>query len=272
MLIKYKINTYITPNGENICIFDVSPKIVLTSYEDWNDFGKWFAPKYYAFTKCPLPADSAILADLPDDKLEKLKSIYRYIQKEISTKDEAAFLPLQTPEVTLKTAGGNIADKNVLLACALEKVGIKSYSMLISSVNNGQISVDIPAACAFNHIITYVPKQEGIPQALYLDSSTKFTDYNNLTFQLQSTNALIVEDSGKTELVSTPVIDASLNSMVEDYKVVIDNIGRAEVSLKQEISGSFAEYFRTQLAQREFDSQDLKKEYFYQIQKLCGIV
>ena len=252
---------------ENICIFDVSPKIVLTSYDDWNDFGKWFAPKYYAFTKCVLPADCAILADLPDDKLEKLKAIYRYMQKNISTKENVTFLPLQTPDVTLKNAGGNIADKNVLLACALEKVGIKSYPMLLSSVNNGQISADIPAACAFNHIITYVPKQDGIPQALYLDSSTKFTDYNNLTFQLQSTNALIVEDSGKTELVSTPVIDATLNCMVEDYKVIIDNIGCAKVNLTQEISGSFAEYFRTQLAQRESDSQDLKQEYFYQIQK-----
>lgn len=252
---------------ENICIFDISPKIVLTSYEDWNDFGKWFAPKYYAFTKCILPADCAILADLPDDKLEKLKAIYRYMQKNISTKENVTFLPLQTPDVTLKIGSGNIADKNVLLACALEKVGIKSYPMLLSSVNNGQISADIPAACAFNHIITYVPKQDGIPQALYLDSSTKFTDYNNLTFQLQSTNALIVEDSGKTELVSTPVIDAALNCMVEDYKVVIDNIGCAKVNLTQEISGSFAEYFRTQLAQSESDSQNMKQEYFYQIQK-----
>ncbi len=252
---------------ENICIFDISPKIVLTSYEDWNDFGKWFAPKYYAFTKCILPADCAILADLPDDKLEKLKAIYRYMQKNISTKENVTFLPLQTPDVTLKIGGGNIADKNVLLACALEKVGIKSYPMLLSSINNGQVSADIPAACAFNHIITYVPKQDGIPQALYLDSSTKFTDYNNLTFQLQSTNALIVEDSGKTELVSTPVIDAALNCMVEDYKVVIDNIGCAKVNLTQEISGSFAEYFRTQLAQSESDSQNMKQEYFYQIQK-----
>ncbi|MBO5288186.1 MAG: tetratricopeptide repeat protein [Spirochaetales bacterium] len=252
---------------ENICIFDVSPKIVLTSYNEWNDFGKWFAPRYNSFAKSPLPENSPILVDLPDDKLEQLKNIYRYIQKNISNQGESTFLPLQTPEITLKNNSGNIADKNALLSGALSKVGIKSYPMMISSINNGQIDVEMPAPCAFNHMITYVPAQNGIPQTLYLDPSTKFTAYDNLTFQLQSTNALIIDDEGKAEVVSTPIIDATLNSMTEDYKVIIDHIGGAKVNLVQEITGSFAEYFRTQLAEKNSDAQSIKEDYFYRIQK-----
>lgn len=252
---------------ENICIFDISPKIILTSYTDWNDFGKWFAPKYNAAAKQTLQRNSPILSNLPDSKLEKLKEIYRYLQKNISTSEESVFLPHQSPAETLKNSRGTIADKNALLACALENVGIKSYPLLISSVNNGQISADIPAPCAFNHIITYVPAQEGIAKDLYLDSNTKFTAYDNLTLQLQSVNALIIEDSGKTEFVSTPVIEAKLNSMTEDYKVIIDDIGNAKVTLTQEITGSFAEYFRTQLTEKDAESEASKKEYFYRIQK-----
>lgn len=252
---------------ENICIFDISPKIVLTSYDDWNDFGKWFAPKYNAAAKQPLAQNSPILSNLPDGKTEKLKAIYRYVQKNIFTSGESVFLPHQTPDETLKNERGTIADKNALLACALSCVGIKSYPMLVSSVNNGQISADMPAPSAFNHIITYVPAQDGISKDLYLDCATKFTAYDNLTLQLQSVNALIVEDNGKTEFVSTPVIDATLNTMTEDYKVIIDNIGSAKVDLTQEITGSFAEYFRTQLAEKDVESEDLKKEYFYRVQK-----
>lgn len=252
---------------ENVCIFDISPKIVLTSYDDWNDFGKWFAPKYNATAKQALPPDSPIFPNLPDGKLEQLKAIYRYMQKNISTSGESVFLPQQTLAETLKNNRGTIADKNALLACALENIGIKSYPMLISSVNNGQISADMPAPCAFNHIITYVPAQDGISKALYLDAGTKFTASDNLTLQLQSVNALIIEDSGKTEFVSTPVIDAALNSMTEDYKVIINNIGSAKVNLTQEITGSFAEYFRTQLAEKNAESEDSKKEFFYRVQK-----
>ena len=252
---------------ENICIFDISPKIILTSYDEWDDFGKCFAPKYGSFTKSPLSANETILANLPENKLEQLKAIFRYIQKNISTENEGAMLPQQMPEVTLKKASGSIADKNALLTNALAKIGIKSFPMLISSINNGQIAADIPATCAFNHMITYVPSQNGIVQSLYLDPCTKFTAYDNLPFHLQSTNALIVKDDGKTEVVSTPVIDASLNSMSEDYKVVVNNIGSAKVNLTQEITGSFAEYFRTNLAEKGTQAENLKNEYFYQIQK-----
>lgn len=252
---------------ENICVFDISPKIILTSYNDWNDFGKWFAPKYNALAKQTLQQNCPILSNLPNGKLEKLKAIYRYLQKNISTSEESVFLPHQLPTETVKNNCGTVADKNALLACALENIGIKSYPMLISSVNNGQLSADIPSPCTFNHIITYVPAQEGISKDLYLDSNTKFTAFDNLTLQLQSVNALIIKDNGKTEFVSTPVIDAKLNSMTEDYKVIIDNIGSAKVNLTQEITGSFAEYFRTQLAEKNAESEDSKKEYFYRIQK-----
>lgn len=252
---------------ENVCIFDISPKIILTSYEDWNGFGKWFAPKYNATAKRRLAQSSPILAKLPSSKSEKLKAIYRYVQKNISTSGECVFLPQQTPDETVQTGRATVADKNALLASALNSAGIKSCPMLVSSVNNGQISADLPVPSAFNHIITYVPAQDGISKDLYLDSCSKFTAYDNLTLQLQAVNGLIIEDSGKTEVVSTPVIDATLNTMTEDYKIVVDNIGSAKINLAQEITGSFAEYFRMQLAENGVESDASKKDYFYRVQK-----
>lgn len=251
---------------ENISIFDVSPSITITTYEDWTEFGKWYASIFFSSSKQPVS-----LPFQPEkEKIETLKKTYQYLQAEITPLNndlKQNNFALKSPASTLQDKSGNIADLNVLLIALLKTNGITAHPLLVSTIYNGQIESYLPSPSSFNYLITYVPKQAGIETELYLDPGTKFTAYDNLPFQIQGVNGLLVKEDGSSLFTRTPIISYEKNRMTEDYRITIDNIGKAKVQFSQNITGSFAEYFRNQIAVTREGATEKLRDFFYQVQK-----
>src|SRR5690606_18980811 len=87
-----------------------------------------------------------------ENKLDKAKAIYYYIQKNITFNNVLGKFAEQGIKKALETKKGNIADINLGLVAGLNAADIEAYPVIISTRNNGIPNFLFPAMTDFNAV------------------------------------------------------------------------------------------------------------------------
>lgn len=253
--------------GETASIYDIAPMIVYTSFDSWDEGASWYNSLFKnALTNINGLSAKAGLDFADNSRRDVVKEIYHYIQQNIryeAVELGAGAIKPRKVEETLVNKFGDCKDQTALFIAFLQENGIEAYPALIFTGSRMPVDKATPYPFFYNHVITYIPEQDGINKEMFLDTTANFTPFDNLPSVDQGREAFVITNKGY-DFKNTPVISHKKNYMKEEYVVKINQIGKADIHKKEEIGGSFAEYLHQQLG--TIDKEKFK-EYIYQLEK-----
>jgi len=180
------------------------PDVLISSFQSWDEVGRWYGnlQKERVKPDADVEAKAAELTKGLADDDTKLRAIYRYVSEQFRYIGVAfgigRYQPHSASDV-LANQYGDCKDKHTLLASLLGAAGIKAYPALISSVRD--IDPDMPSPVEFNHVITVVPRANGL---IWLDSTPEVGPFRYLMPPLRDKRALAIWDDKPPTLVNTP--------------------------------------------------------------------
>jgi tetratricopeptide (TPR) repeat protein len=251
--------------NESVSIFDRAPLAMISTFKDWDSISKWYSDAFERNIKSGINTDDAsILPDLSKKtKSEKSDILYAFVQKNIHYVGvelaESAMIP-HAPAEVFKNKFGDCKDQAMLLIYLLRTYGIEACPVLVSTPDNGQVEKKVPSPFFFNHVIVFVPKQDGIGADSYYDTTSSFTASGNLPSADQGAAGFIIKKDGTGSFVEIPAIPYDRNVLEEDYKVETGMAGNGNIDLSIANKGAFSEIIRYSLAGRTAD--DIK-DYFF---------
>lgn len=270
----YKTFIYNNPpvydlKNESLTIFDLSSQILISTFNSWDEVAYWYYPIFDSIIKTGTIAKD-ILSKLEIDKIsktERLDRIYQYIQKNINyvaiELDESAFRP-HNPDEIYKNKFGDCKDQTMFFIYLLREAGIKAFPVLISTIDNGQIEKKVPSPFYFNHMITYIPLQDGIESEVFCDTTSGVTQLYNLPALDQGVSVFVIGEDKKGFFKDTPVIDSSLNRIEESYKAEIKSSGDGTLYFSEDLKGAYSEMIRYSIFNK---TKEDAIEYLYNYQK-----
>jgi len=220
------------------------PIIQVSSYQSWEEVGKWFgglvAPQVQV--TAPIKAKAEELTGGKTSESEKIQALYEFVSQHFRYIGVSLGMGRYSPhraEDVLANRYGDCKDKHTLFAALLSAVGIKAYPALISS--SMKIDSDLPSPSLFDHVITAIPQGDSF---LFLDTTPELAVYGYLVSPLRDKVALVIPSSAGARLVKTPKnppginseefhMDASLDSNgTLDGKSRIDTRGDSELIMR----------------------------------------
>lgn len=153
---------------------------------------------------------------------------------------------------------GTGSEINFILIYLLNKTGIETHPVLLSTRKNGKVDINIPDAAQFNHVIAYA---EVLGQQLFLDATDSLRPYDLLKQNSIGVDGLIVKkkDSGWVKIANTKKNTTQIisNITIDDNLNIIGNI-------KDEITGYDALNLRKKIisdSNTEFVANGIRKKY-----------
>jgi tetratricopeptide (TPR) repeat protein/transglutaminase-like putative cysteine protease len=180
------------------------PDVLISSFQSWEEIGLWYGELQREKIKptAELRAKAAELTKDAADDDAKLRAIYDYVSTQFRYIGVAfgigRYQPHSAKDV-FDNQYGDCKDKHTLLASLLSAVGIQAYPALISSAH--EIDADIPSPAQIDHVITAVPRGEGI---VWLDTTSEVGPFQYLISPLRDKHALVIWDDKPASLVQTP--------------------------------------------------------------------
>lgn len=185
----------------------------------------------------------SITANIPG-QLEKTQAIFDYVKNNFTWNKYNSMYAENGIKQTFKDKAGNAADINLLLTSMLQKAGINSNPVVLSTVNNLMINYTFPSVTSLNFLISSAE----INGKLYLMDATEkmskinmlpLRDLNHRGFKILS-NGSVKEISLTNYSLSTSkeIIAAQLNSdgtltgnyseTKDEYFAMSDNMWRKD--------------------------------------------
>ena len=171
------------------------PAVQLTTYQSWEDFGRWYA----AVENARAAPDASIRAQADALTLgrntarEKEKALYDFVSTKIRSVSlsfgHAGYQPQSAGEI-LTNQYADSHDKHTLLASLLAAEGIPAYPALLSSASD--IDPDMPSPGQFDHVLTVIPQGSDDQQWLWLDTATEVAPFRVLPASLRAKRALVI--------------------------------------------------------------------------------
>lgn len=193
------------------------PDVQMSTFQTWAEVGAWYNSLQSERVKPgqEIRAKAAELTKDAKDDDAKLHAIYTYVSTQFRYIGVAfgigRYQPHSADEV-LANQYGDCKDKHTLLASLLEAVGIKSYPALINATHD--LDPDVPSPAQFDHVITVVPKGEGL---VWLDTTAEVAPYGYLLNVLREKRALAIPPNHTAELVDTEAY--SVVSALQTFKM-----------------------------------------------------
>jgi hypothetical protein len=131
---------------------------------------------------------------------EKIAFLFNQIKTSMKWNEEKNWLSKDGIKSAWKKKSGSWGEINMILCQLLNKAGVKSYPMLVSSRDNGKMLSNFVDVFQINKLVAYIP----VDSAKYfiLDASNKFNFYNEIPFdQLNSNGLYLDKEKGKYGLV-----------------------------------------------------------------------
>jgi tetratricopeptide (TPR) repeat protein len=180
------------------------PDVLISSFRSWEELGRWYEDlqKERVKPNAEIQAKAAELIKSAPDEDAKLRAIYQYVSTQFRYIGVAfgigRYQPHSAADV-LDNQYGDCKDKHTLLSSLLGAAGIKAYPALISSLR--EIDADVPSPSQINHVITVVPRTNGL---VWLDSTAEVGPFEYLIPSLRGKHALVVWDDKPASLAVTP--------------------------------------------------------------------
>lgn len=186
---------------------------------------------------------------------EKLDRLWAYVAQEIryqqEYEDTIAGVKPHNASVVVERGYGDCKDKAVLLIRLARVVGLDLRFALLRTTPAGEVLREIPNQ-QFNHAIAYVPKQEGIGEALFVDTTTNGLDIGNLRSDDQGALSLVLDPrTGASELVPIPYQAPELERLRHAITLDLSDPKRARARDQIETRGDLASRLRRTLRSGE---------------------
>jgi len=148
---------------------DSEPVNFTTSWEDVSDY--LYKNKYFGKY---LDSCSTVVGELmPDQILETKAEQIQYALETISSKvkwnDDSSLFTDYSPAKVLELGAGNSAEINLLLVSLLNKLKLKAYPVLATTIENGRLVSDSPTLTQWNYVT--VALEIGPDQIIVLDAT-----------------------------------------------------------------------------------------------------
>jgi len=196
------------------------------SMGSWESFGDWVYGLKEGLLDLPVQEQARIaqIVEGTDDKKEKIRALFHYLQDETRyinvSIDIGGLKPYPASYVAKNKYGDCKALSNYFMA-VLAHVGIPSYySIIYADEAVKPLDMELPSQ-QFNHVILNVPLDEG---TLWVDCTSSLAfDYVG-TF-IQDRNALVI-DKGNSRFIKTPTLTKedvleTRSAMFEPFKPVV---------------------------------------------------
>jgi len=176
--------------------------VVVSSIKDWGAFWQWEeALMHDAFRSSPeLEALAQALGAGADDPNERLLRIQTWIAENIRyQQDYEGFIEGVRPHaapVVVSRRYGDCKDKAVLFITLARLIGLDAHFALVRTRPIGPAVREVPHQ-QFNHVIVYVPDQEGV-QARFFDPTVDALDPQVLRADDQGTWSLVMDFVART--------------------------------------------------------------------------
>jgi len=220
-----------------------APRVQASTYPDWKSFGKW----WWNLIQAEMTSSPAMRRKVEEltrtaaDPLERLRAVYDFVVTDIRYNawefGVHGYQPYSAP-VIFSRGFGDCKDKSILLRTMLAQTGIQAYPVLIRSTGRRtEEDLSIPLVTHFNHCITYVPAQKGIP-AMFLDGTARHHPMEVLPESDAGAQVLVVEP-GKVAQTRIPFPEAERNLEEKHYDIRLHPDGSADFTLTETPRGRF---------------------------------
>src|SRR6185437_5167889 len=199
----------------------------------WDAYARWEAALLSeAFTSSPeldaLAKKLTAGASTPREKLDRLAA---YVAQEIryqqEYEDTIAGVKPHSAGVVLERGYGDCKDKAVLMIRLAKAVGVDLRFAVLRTTPFGKVWKQIPNQ-QFNHAIVYAPKQPGIDEGFFIDTTTNGLDIGNVRTDDQGALSLVIEpESGRWQFVPIPYQSADIEYVKHDLKVDLSDPDKA---------------------------------------------
>jgi hypothetical protein len=226
-----------------IAAVDRAPRIFVSSFADWADFGQsWAAlvePKL-AITP-PIQALADRLTSGIGDKRAQTEAIYAWVSRNVRWValyvGNGSFVP-HAADAVLASRYGDCKDQVVLMIALLRAKGITAEPALVNAGPSYTLSG--PATfSAFNHVITYVPQFD-----LYMDTTAHGAPFGTVPIQLYGKPALHARLEN-AEVRHLPALAPGVATMRQRTLARLDDDGRITGTTVTEAAGPFATVLRS---------------------------
>lgn len=147
------------------------------------------------------------LGDTSYNQLDKAKSVFRWVQKNIKWNNTYGKYAQHGIEDALKSKNGNSADINLTLITALNAAGIESYPILVSTRDNGLPNSLHPVISDFNYVIAGVKIQD---QTYLADATDPLLPFGQLPMRCINEKGRIIFSKKSSEWI--PLINNQISS------------------------------------------------------------
>ncbi|HEX9725833.1 MAG TPA: tetratricopeptide repeat protein [Vicinamibacteria bacterium] len=185
------------------------PDVVFTSFDSWSEVSEW----WWKISKDRLRPDKTVseeasrLAQAASSPREQITALHAFLAGRIRYLNVSFGLgrmqPRAAPEV-LRDRYGDCKDKHALLAALAESLGLDVRPVLINSFRS-DLWDDVPSPQQFDHVISVLRMGAQPSEWLWLDATNPFGGPGHLAPQLRDKRALLIEPSGESVVVRTPV-------------------------------------------------------------------
>ncbi|HEY6369027.1 MAG TPA: DUF3857 domain-containing protein [Candidatus Sulfotelmatobacter sp.] len=221
---------------------DDRPDIQLTTFETWEQVGRWYAGLEKDRRK-PSPEVRAKALELTqglNTDLAKTEALYDFVAKNFRYVSLSLGVGRYQPHAAsdvLHDQYGDCKDKHTLLASLLEAEGLHAWSVLINS--SRKLDPDVPSPSQFDHVITMLPLGK---DQVWMDTTAEIAPFRLLSYSLRKKQALVIPpieppSSVAPHLEETPADTPMPDTEVSEITGKINDIGKLEAHVHYEFRG-----------------------------------
>ena len=182
------------------------------------------------------------------DPMEKVRRIQTYLMTDIRYQQDyersiAGVKPHAAPVVVARQYG-DCKDKAVLFITLARLAGIDVHFALVRTRDKGPVRKEVPMQ-QFNHVIVYIPPQEGIAEGRFLDPTVDALDVDILRHDDQGTSSLVFDPLRRTHTWrEIPYQAAEMDLTRQDMVLSLARDGSAEGEIEVSARGRMGSFFR----------------------------
>ncbi len=218
---------------------ELYPRVVYTSYEDWQGPAAFFADAFYPHvqTAGDVHARASEVTEGAADREELVRKVFLEVAENVRNVHLDLGLGGYEPNdaaAVMENRYGDPRDKAVLLVSMLRAAGVDAWPAL---VNDGPVTFvpEVPTLEQFDSVLVAVTDGDGYR---FLDPFLDDCLYGHLEWGRGNT-ALVVTDDGAGELVEIPPFMPAENRSDRSIVAEIADDGSARLIASADVSGSF---------------------------------
>jgi tetratricopeptide (TPR) repeat protein len=229
---------------------DLLRQVNVSTVASWQEYVEWeLALMSEAFeTNDEIAALARRLTEGAASRREALDRLYRFVAQEIRYQQDyedtiAGVRPHSAP-VVLERGYGDCKDKAVLLVTLARAVDLDLHFAVLRTRDAGEVIREIPNQ-QFNHAIVYVPVQDGIDDAFFMDATTDGLDLGNLRDDDQGALALVIDPrTERHHFVRIPHQGPEHQTYRESVAIDLRSATEATAAVSIEARGTYAAQVR----------------------------